>query len=276
MNARKTILVIGAIVLVSAAFFCSKWFTERADEGMTFDRTLDEEAVIPPDPLLERVTESGELESVPTPPAVTELIAPKTWAGVFFVPQSPTGDWSKSEFQDGCEEASALMIHAWRTGTIYTKDEMREELFAMARYEEKQIGQGVDTDVTDTAEMLLDGYFYISDYRIAYDFTLDELKSALAEGLVVVPTNGRALKNPNFTPPGPLQHMLVVTGYDAVTKEFITNDPGTRKGEGYRYPEGVLFDAIREYPTGKHLPITTERKAMIVVPSASNPASVTP
>ena len=234
---------------------------------MTFDRALDEEIVIPPDPLQERVTESGELESVPVAPVVTKLIAPKTWAGVFFAPQSPTGDWSKSEFQDGCEEASVLMAHVWRTGTIYTKDEIRDELFAMARYEEKQIGHGVDTDVADTAEMLLNGYFYISDYRLAYDFTLDELKSALAEGLVIVPTNGRALKNPNFTLPGPLQHMLVVTGYDIEKKEFITNDPGTRKGEAYRYPEQVLFDAIREYPTGKHLPIATERKAMIVVPA---------
>ena len=235
---------------------------------MAFDRALDEETVIPPDPLLERVTESGELESMPVKPAVTELIAPKSWTGVFFAPQSPTGDWSKSEFQDGCEEASALMVHAWRTGTLYTKDEIREELFAMARYEEKQIGQGVDTDIADTAEMLLDGYFYTSDYRLVYDFTLDELKSALAEGLVIVPTNGRSLKNPNFTLPGPVQHMLVITGYDDAKKEFITNDPGTRKGEGYRYPEQVLFDAIREYPTGKHLPITSDRKAMIVVPAA--------
>lgn len=271
MNARKTLIVIGAAVLAWGIFFTLKHFTERSEDSMTFDQTLDEETIIPPDPLLERVTESGELESVPVPAVVTELIAPKIWSGVFFTSQAPTGDWSKSEFQDGCEEAAALMVHAWRTGTTYTRDEIKEELIAMARYEKKQIGQGVDTDVADTAEMLLDGYLYISDYRLVYDFTLDELKSALAEGLVIVPTNGRALKNPNFTLPGPLQHILVVTGYDAVKKEFITNDPGTRQGEGYRYPEQVLYDAIREYPTGKHLPITTDRKAMIVIPSQSNP-----
>lgn len=272
MNARKTLIVIGAAVLAWGIFFTLKHFSERADEGMTFDRTLDEETVIPPDPLLERVTESSELESMPEPPtAATESTAPRSWEKVFFTSQAPTGDWSRSEFQDGCEEASALMVHAWRTGTLYTKEEVKGELFAMARYQEKQIGQGVDTDVADTAEMLLDGYLYISDYRIAYDFTLDELKSALAEGLVIVPTNGRALKNPNFTLPGPLQHMLVITGYDAETQEFITNDPGTWKGAGYRYPEATLYAAIREYPTGKHLPITTERKAMIVIPSSVSP-----
>jgi hypothetical protein len=138
----------------------------------------------------------------------------------------------------------------------------------MARYQEKRVGQGVDTDIADTAQLLLAGYFDITDYTIVYDFTRDDLKRALVEGLVIVPTNGQALKNPNFTRPGPLQHMLVVTGYDAAMQEFITNDPGTRKGQDYRYPEQTLFDAIREYPTGKHFPIETERKTMIVIPSS--------
>jgi hypothetical protein len=44
--------------------------------------------------------------------------------------------------------------------------------------------------------------------------------------------------------------MLLVIGYDPLTRKFITNDPGTRKGAGYRYDESVLFDAIWEYPSG--------------------------
>lgn len=267
MSTRKITLVIGAIVLAGAVYLFQSVFSERVDERMTLDRMLDEEVVIPPDPLLERVTESNALVLEGTSPPVTGPVVPKSWSDVFFTSQAPTGDWSKSEFQDGCEEASVLMVHAWRTGTIYTKEEVRGEFFAMARYEEKQIGHAVDTDITDTAETLLDGYFHISDYRLAFDFTLDELKSVLAEGLIIVPTDGRALKNPNFTRPGPLQHMLVITGYDAATQEFITNDPGTQRGKDYRYPEDVLFDAIREYPTGRHLPIATEHKAMIVIPA---------
>lgn len=200
-------------------------------------------------------------------PVVSPVSEPTIWENVFFTSQAPTGEWGKSEFQNGCEEASALMVHAWRTGKVYTKETAKAELVAMARYQEEQIGHGIDTDAAKTAGILLDGYFSIADYKLSYDFTLEELKQALSEGLVIVPTNGQALSNPNFTRPGPLEHMLVITGYDTEMKEFITNDPGTRKGEGYRYPEAVLFDAIREYPTGKHLPITIERKAMIVIPS---------
>lgn len=268
MNFRTmTIVLLGTVATGWGLFHTFQHISERTDGGMTFDR----QPVEPP--LVEEARVISE-ESAPLVAAETvsqaKPIEPRIWPDVPFVSQAPTGEWAKSEFQNGCEEASVLMAHAWREKKVFTKEMAKAELVAMARYQEKKIGQGIDTNAADTAQLLITGYFDIADYRLAYDFTLDELKSALAEGLVIVPTNGRSLKNPNFTLPGPFQHMLVVTGYDIEKKEFITNDPGTRKGEGYRYPEQVLFDAIREYPTGKHLPIATERKAMIVVPAASN------
>ena len=92
-------------------------------------------------------------------------------------------------------------------------------------------------------------------------------RAELARGnLVLVPANGIKLNNPNFTPPGPDRHMLVIKGYDLDSGEFITNDPGTRKGEGYRYKEEIIMGAITDYPTGDHLQMTgEEEKAMIVV-----------
>ncbi len=270
MTGKKIFFVIGLLGMVFWGIYF--WYSKSNQAIMSPESALSEEVVIPPDPLVERVTVSGELESVSTSASTIKPVAPKSWEDVFFTSQAPTGEWAKSEFQNGCEEASALMVHAWRSGRSYTKDEVKAELIALARYQEKQIGQAVDTDVTDTADILLNGYFYISDYRVIYDFTLEELKQALSEGVVIVPTNGQALSNPNFTRPGPAQHMLVVTGYDAEKKAFITNDPGTWKGAGFHYPEAVLYGAIREYPTGKHLSIAGERKAMIIIP----PQSATP
>lgn len=261
---KAAALVSGASIIGWGFSFTYRHFTEQADEGMIFDR-----------PQVEMPVVSGERPvlaepALPVPVEPLPPVTPKIWPDVPFISQAPTGEWGKSEFQNGCEEASALMVHAWREGKAYTKETARAELVAMARYQEEKIGQGIDTDVADTARLLLVGYFDIAEYRLAYDFTLDDLRQATGAGLVIVPANGRALGNPNFTAPGPLEHMLVVTGYDAEKKEFITNDPGTRKGAGYRYPEQVLFDAIREYPTGKHVPITINRKAMIIVPVVSN------
>lgn len=266
MNFRTiTSVVLATAVIGWGFFFTTEHFAERADEGMTFDRPSAEPPI---------AQETRSIAEMPEPPIVTpakESAVPKIWPDISFISQAPTGEWGKSEFQNGCEEASVLMAHAWRTGKTYTKDTAKQELVAMARYQEKEIGQGIDTNARDTAEVLLKGYFGITDYRIVYDFSLSDLRLATAEGLVIVPTNGRLLGNPNFTAPGPLQHMLVVTGYDELKKEFVTNDPGTRKGEDYHYPEETLFDAIREYPTGKHLPITAGRKAMVVVPPAAHP-----
>lgn len=254
-------------ILILAALVGGAWFWFGKEEVASIPEDFENVPIVVPK---EKV-----VEVVPPVPPVP-VILPKPIIkdiehAVPFISQAPTGDWTKSAFQDGCEEASTLMVHLAMTGKTLTTEEARLKLLDMADFQTKKNGHGVDTNVSDTQEHLLKQYFAISDARVVYDFTLDELKEAVMEGLVIVPTNGRALKNPNFTLPGPLQHMLVIIGYDTKTKEFITNDPGTRKGKGYRYPEQVLYDAIREYPTGKHLPIITERKAMIVVPFTQEP-----
>ncbi len=236
------------------------WFDQKSDHVQpttfenTYSRTTPEETSKNVEPIPVSPVE-------PPKPIIQDIAYP-----VPFTSQAPTGEWNLSAFQDGCEEASTLMVWMAREKKTLTSVEVKAELLDMASFQTKIIGHGVDTDVSDTNAYLLKEYFGITDGEVVYDFMLDELKEAVMKGIVIVPTNGRALHNPNFTAPGPLQHMLVITGYDVTTKEFITNDPGTRKGDGYRYPEQVLFDAIREYPTGKHLPITTERKAMILIP----------
>jgi hypothetical protein len=246
-------LAIGAIVLWSRV-------------GKTPRETVFKNVNLPTDGVLADENKPG-VEDLHDKPVEVAIVLEKTMYAVPFTSQAPTGEWGRSEFQNGCEEASALMVWAWWNNESLTKEQTRKEIVAMARFQEKRIGQGIDTDAKDTAAILLGEYFKLTNYWLVYDFTLDDLKQALREGVIIVPTNGQALKNPNFTRPGPFQHMLVITGYDVMTKEFITNDPGTRKGEGYRYAEDILYAAIREYPTGKHLPIKTARKAMIVIPA---------
>jgi hypothetical protein len=55
--------------------------------------------------------------------------------------------------------------------------------------------------------------------------------------------------------------MLVVRGW---TKEgmIITNDPGTKRGEGYLYEPDVLINAVHDWSGGD---VENGRKAMIVV-----------
>jgi len=88
--------------------------------------------------------------------------------------------------------------------------------------------------------------------------SIEEMKRVLAnDGVLILPMDGQVLENPYYTEPGPERHMLVVVGYDDATEEFITNDPGTRRGAEFRYSYENIFIAMRDYPTGDVLAIET-------------------
>ena len=191
---------------------------------------------------------------------------PSSWLipDVPFTVQAPFAEWNDPIFQDACEEASMVMAEAWVTGTVLTKESAKKNIQALAVFQKKKFGHSMDTSIQDTAS-LLDEYLHVFG-MVRTGIEKDDIKRALSENrLVIVPTDGRKLKNPNFKQPGPPRHMLVIIGYDTATQEFITNDPGTRKGEGYRYPEDVLYGAILDYPTGKHAPVTSTDKVMLTV-----------
>lgn len=182
-----------------------------------------------------------------------------------FTVQAPFGEWNISTFQNGCEEAAVVMAAYWVSGKPLTKEIAKKEIIALSRFEDKKHGQSIDTSAADT-EKLFKEYYNITSSEVRTNIVLTDIREVLSSGaLVIVPADGRKLKNPNYKQPGPTTHMLVIIGYDAEKKEFITNDSGTRNGQNYRYKEDVLYGAIRDYPTGDHLPIQGIRKDMIVV-----------
>ena len=106
-------------------------------------------------------------------------------------------------------------------------------------------------------------FYGLDILKVVYDFSKEDLEKYLSLGNpIIVPAAGRLLGNPNFKAPGPLYHNLVLVGYDGET--IITNDPGTRKGEGYQYNLDVLYNAIHDF-SGELNQIERGRKAMIVL-----------
>ena len=183
-----------------------------------------------------------------------------------FTPQAPFSEWSNPKLSNGCEEASALMAMSWVKGMTLTPELARQEILAISDYELANYGVYLDTSAQDAVDRIFKGYYGYNKVELSYDISIEDIKNELRKGnLVITPMNGQELHNPYYTQPGPLRHMLVIIGYDPNTKEFITNDPGTRQGKQYRYSEQVLFDAIRDYSTGNDLPLPPKRTAMIVV-----------
>lgn len=242
----KKYLAILALLVVGTAIFA--WGNNPKEENYSIAPT--------------RIPIIPTTYSTPTPTTIPKLIlhpAP-------FTSQAPFGEWNNSIFQDGCEEASSLIAVSWARKESLTPEKAKQAIMDISEYEQMQYGGAVDTSVYDTAERIIKGYFHFSNYQIIENITLEGMKEALYAGkIIIAPTNGKALSNPNFSNGGPDRHMLVVIGYDSTTREFITHDPGTRKGENYRYNQNVLYQAIRNYSTGDHAPIVGIGKHVIVI-----------
>jgi len=252
---NKVLLFLAAFV---AALFVVAWFY--------FSATAPDDSLVPS--LTPPRTSSGALSMAPTPllTRFTDADDSMQVKGVPFTSQAPFGNWSDPRQQDGCEEASVLMAVHWFRGETFTLKEAEAEILKISDWELQKYGTYHDTSPADTVTRLIKDYFKYQNAEAVEGISLVDMKNELRKGnLVLVQVDGRALKNPNYTTPGPERHMMVVTGYDAAAQEFITNDPGTRKGENYRYGEYKLWQAMRDYPTGDHLPINEIKKSMIIV-----------
>lgn len=204
--------------------------------------------------------------------SVQDFLVDSISYNVPFTAQAPFGDWDDPLQQDGCEEASALMAVSWaKSEPITSLEKARDTIVAAGEWQQQKFPTGVDTSAQDTADRIIQQYFdwpYVEFKSIA---NWQQIVIALHnDALVITPMNGQKLGNPYFTGDGPERHMLVVIGYDADSQEFITNDPGTRHGKGYRYDVEVFWNAIRDYATGDHESIVGEDKVMIVVAKTKN------
>jgi len=201
----------------------------------------------------------------PTPTPRPSAPPQRILLDVSFFAQAPFGEWNDPTYQNGCEEAAIIMAMSWVRGVGETKDQAKIEIAAITQFEDKIYGWTPDRSAADTARLLEDYYGY-QNVEARSGIGSQDIKTEILKGnLLIVPVNGRILKNPFYTPPGPEHHMIVVIGYDAGTDEFITNDIGTRHGEKYRYGASRLEAALQDYPTGDHLPSMPGATAMIVV-----------
>lgn len=189
-----------------------------------------------------------------------EIVIPEEFnLAVPFTTQSPYAEWTEQD-NESCEEAAALIVHYYWQDKTFTKDIAKQELQSIVDFENDYFGFYKDTNAEQTAEFIRELWGY-ERVDVKYDITIDDIKKEVAQGRpVILPAAGRMLGNPNFRSPGPLYHMLVVKGW---TKNMIiTNDPGTRKGEGYQYEPEVLYNSIHDWNDGD---VDNGRKAMIVI-----------
>ncbi|MCX6807029.1 MAG: C39 family peptidase [Candidatus Berkelbacteria bacterium] len=206
-------------------------------------------------------TTQQEAQITQAEPTPEQKIPDKYELKVPFLTQAPYTNWDELH-ENACEEASAILVHYYKKGLKLTTAEMENQILKMVDYEIKKYNKHKNLTAKETAELIKEFYGY-KNVRVVYDFSWDDLKKEIVKGNpVIVPAAGRLLKNPNFRGAGPVYHMFVIKGYNS--KEIITNDVGTRKGNGYRYTYKTLDLAIHDW-TGYESTINSGRRVMIIM-----------
>ena len=258
------IFIIG-IVIAAAGYFLASYIN-RKDTQLVMGNKVQQ--VIPEDVPVE-IQKNPEEKNEQSQESGKENVPQKIEQKVAFMAQAPFGNWKDPIFENGCEEAAMIMAYEWIKGTpIISAKEAQDKIKKLTAFEDKTLGYDTDTDINDI-QIIFRDFFHYSNVDVRENITLPDIINEIQKGnIILVPTFGRVLNNPNYTPPGPVTHMLVIIGYDPDIKKFIANDSGTKHGRDYQYSENVLFDAIWEYPSGPKLPDPPKgilQKGMLVV-----------
>ncbi len=179
---------------------------------------------------------------------ITEIIKKEINLNIPFISQAPTANWEQP-YQDACEEVSILMVDYY-----YTKKEppSAEELEffiqEMVKWQEENWGEHLNLPIIKLKEFVENYFNYKTE--IIYDLNVEKIKNYLDRGIpVIVPANGKKLDNPYFSNGGPEYHMLVIKGY--LGDNFITNDPGTKRGLNFIYTSENLLYSIADWDIKK-------------------------
>lgn len=240
--------LIIVIALVGGGFLWSKKIHRTSDlrNSQLSTPTLSNEQEVAPSsvtsvtPAPDQASTATQAEQLPN-----RLVLP-----VQFLSQAPFANWDALH-EDACEEASLVMVHHYYTKTKITSLEQGDaEIKDLVAYEEQN---DYGTSITlKRLSVIAAKQYDMTTGRIEMSVTVENIKKELASGHpVIVPAAGKILPNPNFKNGGPNYHMLVIVGYE--NGEFITNDPGTRKGEGFRYTYDALINAIRDWDSSNIL-----------------------
>ena len=204
--------------------------------------------------MVDSVPESVLVQSASPTPAHALTVLP-----VPFTSQAPQANW-EMPYQEACEEASMVMVVEYFNGNHQSNletDYADKEILDLIAWEEAN-GYSVDLTAWEVADVLQKRY-KLKEEAVPYDANL--IRDSIKNGkLVILPAAGRLLGNPYFRQPGPLYHMLVVKGFEG--NEFITNDPGTKRGLSYRYTEEALVYAVHDWNGGE---VEAGKQVMIVV-----------
>lgn len=165
-----------------------------------------------------------------------------------FTTQAPKSIWSQP-WQDACEETAISMVDYFYSNKKFTPDTAEKSIIEIINTKNNYIGESLDEDAKTIVD-IINGFFSWEAY-IQENPTLEQIKTEIDNGRpIIMPMHGKYLYNPYFRNGGPDYHSIVISGYDDDKKEFITQEPGTRRGLDFRYSYGTIMNAMHDFVPG--------------------------
>lgn len=187
-------------------------------------------------------------------PATTNINVP-------FTSQAPTGNWSEP-WQNACEETSVYMVTSFYAEDTIRRDEAIKHIKEIITAKNEEFQVSADESLEKISELIkLLGLPWSTE--IVIDPTLEDIKKQLANNQpIIAPVFAPAL---NYGAGGPDYHVMVMTGYDDNTSEFIVNDPAMKNGKGVRFKYDLFIKAIHDlnqtnYKAGKKALLFTKQE----------------
>lgn len=247
---RKWIIMLVLLVSVLMAIFI---FFNRTHPKITTDDQVRT-------PLLNTNSPNITDNTIPAVDEVNTPIPQTLSLKVPFTPQAPTANWDELH-NEACEEASAIMANAYFNQiSSLPPATVEHEINKLIDWQQQNFGYNLSINTTETTRMIEAVYGLKTELK---PISEQIIKQALANGkLVLLPANGQMLENPYFKSPGPIYHMLVITGFNE--NKLITNDPGTKRGQNYQYDYNILENATGNWDSATHEVNLSEKRIIIV------------
>lgn len=243
---KKKYLLLTLFIVISLSIFLVLFFlTNKTDPVSNNYYNIPEEDRLSLSIRENQIEESRQTETESSTTAASQPQSPEqALLEVPFLVQAPFANWDELH-EEACEEASLIMLkHYIKKEKITSKEQADAEITQLIGLETNS-GYKVDATTGELSE-IANKFFGLKTGRVKTNATIEDIKKEISSGRpVIVPAAGKILPNPNFRNGGPNYHMLVIKGFDK--NGFITNDPGTRKGEGFRYAFDDLYEAIHDW-----------------------------
>ncbi len=174
--------------------------------------------------------------------------APRPSAGKLNVPftsQAPAGSWVEP-WQNACEETSIIMVSNFFSGDEISIAQARQQILDVFKLKNDEFGRSKDESMALIAEVV-NGADLGWTARVVDKPSLEDLKQEVAANRpIIVPVDARQLTGTDYA--GDVNyHVMVISGYDDAAGQFIVQDPGTSRGEDFRYGYADLYEAIHDY-----------------------------